>query len=136
MTTVKILSGYVGEWGPGDIVKDAPDGLVQIAKHKIKNAATGEMVAEIVEGEEDRESIDELKSKWEEREKELLAELDKSKKREEELLSQLRDLQPETDELKELKSAAKELKITGYTKMDADELKKAISAAGGEEDGK
>ncbi|MNC01524.1 hypothetical protein D3C75_488740 [compost metagenome] len=61
--------------------------------------------------------------------------LEESKAREAELLEQITMIQAD-GELKELKVAAKELKIPGYTKMDAAELKNAISAAGGEEDGK
>ncbi|WAH35043.1 hypothetical protein [Alicyclobacillus dauci] len=47
--TVRILHpGGVGEYKQGDEVKNAPDGLVEIAKQGIRNAADGELVAEIV----------------------------------------------------------------------------------------
>jgi hypothetical protein len=50
MATVKILHpGGVGEWKQGSIVEDAPVGLVEIAKKGTRNAADGELLAEIVE---------------------------------------------------------------------------------------
>lgn len=70
-----------------------------------------------------------------ERELELQVQLEESKAREAELQEQIAMIQAD-GEFKELKAAAKELKIPGYTKMDADELKEAISAAGGDGDGK
>lgn len=70
-----------------------------------------------------------------ERELQLQAELEQSKAREAELLEQIDILQSD-GELKELKASAKELKIPGYTKMSVEELKQAISAAGGAADGK
>lgn len=136
MTTVKILNGYVGGWAPGDIVKDAPEGLIEIARDKVMNLATGELIAEIIEG-DSKGSGDAS-----EREQQLQTELNESKNREAELLAQIAELQSKgdadetDDELKELKATAKELKIPGYTKMDADELKLAIGAAGGDGDGK
>jgi hypothetical protein len=128
MTTVRVLVDAVGQYNSGDIVTDAPDGLVDIAKKEIRNAATGQLLAEIVDG----GALDGSPS---ERELQLQAELEQSKAREAELLEQIDFLQFE-GELKELKSSAKELKIPGYTKMSIEELKQAISAAGGAADGK
>ncbi|MEK3776631.1 hypothetical protein MHB85_19215 [Paenibacillus sp. FSL K6-4396] len=135
MTTVKILVDAVGEYNAGDIVKDAPDGLVEIAKKQVRNAATGELLAEIVE-------VDPISThNPSERELMLQEELDESKKREAELLAQIDELQSDIqnsdsdDELKELKSVAKEMKIPGYTKMGIDELKEAIAATGGDAGG-
>ncbi|MDT0123882.1 hypothetical protein Q9R46_14570 [Paenibacillus sp. RRE4] len=135
MTTVKILVDAVGEYNAGDIVKDAPDGLVEIAKKQVRNAATGELLAEIVE-------VDSISTHTpSERELMLQEELDESKKREAELLAQIDELQSDIqnsdsdDELKELKSVAKEMKIPGYTKMGIDELKEAIAATGGDAGG-
>lgn len=135
MTTVKILVDAVGEYNAGDIVKDAPDGLVEIAKKQVRNAATGELLAEIVE-------VDSISTHTpSERELMLQEELDESKKREAELLAQIAELQSDIqngdldDELKELKSVAKEMKITGYTKMSIEELKEAIAATGGDAGG-
>lgn len=135
MTTVKILVDAVGEFNAGDIVKDAPDGLVEIAKKQVRNAATGELLAEIVE-------VDSISTHTpSERELMLQEELDESKKREAELLAQIDELQSDIqnsdsdDKLKELKSVAKEMKIPGYTKMGIDELKEAIAATGGDAGG-
>ncbi|TKH35961.1 hypothetical protein C1I59_13470 [Paenibacillus polymyxa] len=129
MTTVRVLVDAVGQYNSGDIVTDAPDGLVDIAKKEIRNAATGQLLAEIVDG---NGAVDGAPS---ERELQLESELERSKAREAELLEQIDILQSD-GELKELKATAKELKIPGYTKMDVDELKQAIGAAGGGADGK
>lgn len=89
-------------------------------------------MAEIVEG--DPTSPDTPS----ERELKLQEELDESREREAELLAKIDELQSDTqnndldDELKELKSVAKEMKIPGYTKMDIDELKEAIASTGGD----
>jgi hypothetical protein len=48
MTTVRVLVDAVGQWNKGDIVKDAPPGLVEMAEAGTINIATGERVAEIV----------------------------------------------------------------------------------------
>ncbi|KAA8782517.1 hypothetical protein EC604_01470 [Paenibacillus amylolyticus] len=135
MTIVKILVDAVGEYNAGDIVHDAPDGIIEIAKKKVRNAATGEVLAEIVEGDQISTDIPS------ERELKLQEELDESKQREAVLLTQIDELQSATlnndfdDELKELKSVAKEMKIPGYTKMGIDELKEAIAATGGDAGG-
>ncbi|MEK4474345.1 hypothetical protein NSQ91_14105 [Paenibacillus sp. FSL R7-0048] len=129
MTIVKVLVDAVGEYNAGDIVTDAPEGLVEIAKNKVRNAATGELLAELVD------SNDIVSDNPSDRELELQVQLEESKAREAELLEQIAMIQAD-GEIKELKAAAKELKIPGYTKMDADELKKAINEAGGGEDGK
>ena len=129
MKTVKVLVDAVGGYNAGDIVTDAPYGLVDIATKGTRNAATGELLAEIID-------IDEVVSNNpSERELELQIELEKSKEREVELMEQIQLLQT-GNELQELRATAKELKIPGYTKMDADELKKAISTVGGDGDGK
>lgn len=129
MTIVKVLIDAVGEYNAGDIVTDAPEGLVDIAKNKTKNAATGELLAEIVES---NDLINDNPSK---RELELQVQLEESQAREAELRDQIALLHAD-GEARELKATAKELKIPGYTKMGADELKEAISAAGGVVDGK
>ncbi|MHA7963531.1 hypothetical protein ACX93W_05240 [Paenibacillus sp. CAU 1782] len=122
MTIVKVLVDAVGEYDAGDIVTDAPQGLIDIALKEVRNAATGQLLAEIVRQ-------DELSPEPTERELELQMELQAALDRESELLEKLQALEPDS-ELKELKAAAKELKITGYTKMGVDELKQAIQAAG------
>jgi len=124
MTIVKVLVDAVGEYNAGDIVTDAPEGLVNIAIKQTRNAATGELLAVIVE------SNEVLSDNPSERELELQVELEKSKEREELLQRQLDELQLDS-ELKELKATAKELKIAGYTKMSVEELKAAIAAGGG-----
>lgn len=129
MTIVKVLVDAVGEYNAGDIVTDAPEGLVEIAKKQVRNAATGELLAELVD------SNDIISDNPSDRELELQVQLEESKAREAELQEQIAMIQAD-GEFKELKAAAKELKIPGYTKMDADELKKAISEAGGDGDGK
>lgn len=130
MTIVKVLVDAVGEYNAGDIVTDAPEGLVDIARKQVRNAASGQLLAEIV----DENTI--VNSDPSERELELQVQLEESKEREAELQEQIAMIQAD-GEFKELKATAKELKIPGYTKMDAEELKKAIgAAAGGEEDGK
>ncbi|MEK4188098.1 hypothetical protein [Paenibacillus sp. FSL L8-0494] len=129
MTIVKVLVDAVGEYNAGDIVTDAPEGLVDIVKRQVRNAATGELLAIFVNS---NEIVSDNPS---ERELELQVQLEESKAREAELQEQIAMIQAD-GEFKELKAAAKELKIPGYTKMDADELKEAISAAGGDGDGK
>lgn len=129
MPKVKILVDAVGEWNAGDIVTDAPPGLLHIALNAVRNAATGELLAEVIE--EGGTSA----SEWEAREKNLLGQIEEAKAREVELLAQLAEKNAEDDELKALKATAKELKIAGYTKMSADELRAAIVAAGGAGDG-
>ncbi|WP_339248222.1 hypothetical protein NST58_13060 [Paenibacillus sp. FSL R10-2796] len=129
MTIVKVLVDAVGEYNAGDIVTDAPEGLVDIAKRQVRNAATGELLVMFVN------SNDIVSDNPSERELELQVQLEESKAREAELQEQIAMIQAD-GEFKELKAAAKELKIPGYTKMDADELKEAISAAGGDGDGK
>ncbi|MEK4451638.1 MULTISPECIES: hypothetical protein [unclassified Paenibacillus] len=129
MTIVKVLVDAVGEYNAGDIVTDAPEGLVDIVKRQVRNAATGELLAIFVN------SNDIVSDNPSERELELQVQLEESKAREAELQEQIAMIQAD-GEFKELKAAAKELKIPGYTKMDADELKEAISAAGGDGDGK
>ncbi|MNC16703.1 hypothetical protein D3C75_645640 [compost metagenome] len=129
MTIVKVLVDAVGEYNAGDIVTDAPEGLVDIVKRQVRNAATGELLAIFVNS---NEIVSDIPS---ERELELQVQLEESKAREAELQEQIAMIQAD-GEFKELKAAAKELKIPGYTKMDADELKEAISAAGGDGDGK
>ncbi len=89
MTTVKVLVDAVGDYNAGDIVKDAPPGLVHMARVGTKNAATGQRIAELVDD----------------------------------------DAGDDKEELKQLKARAKELKIDGYGKMTADELKVAIGTA-------
>ncbi|OMF37440.1 hypothetical protein BK133_05130 [Paenibacillus sp. FSL H8-0548] len=123
MTIVKVLVDAVGEYNAGDIVSDAPAGLVEIAKKQIRNAASGELLAVIIES-------DELVNDPTERELALQVELDESRGREALLMEQLNILRAEND-LRELRSTAKELKVSGYTKMSIDELKVAIEAAGG-----
>ncbi|MDK8182108.1 Rho termination factor N-terminal domain-containing protein [Paenibacillus sp. UMB4589-SE434] len=64
MTTIKVLIEGVGDYSAGDIIKDAPAGLVHIAESQIKNAATGELVAEIVDNAtEDKDELAELRAK-------------------------------------------------------------------------
>lgn len=125
MPIVKVLADAVGEWNAGDIVVDAPPGLLHIAVNCVRNAATGDLLAEVIE--EGSTSA----SEWEAREKDLLGQIEEAKVREAELLAQLAERNAEDDELKALKTTAKELKIAGYTKMSADELRVAITAAGG-----
>jgi TusA-related sulfurtransferase len=124
MAIVKVLVDAVGEYNAGDIVTDAPDGLIEIAKKQIRNAASGELLAVIVDSDE---VISDNPSK---RELELQVELQQSKEREGVLQAQLDALTAE-NALRDLKAQAKELKIPGYTKMSADELLAAIEAAGG-----
>lgn len=142
MSTVKVLVDAVGEYNAGDIVKDAPEGLVEIARKGIRNAASGQLLAEVVGededfGNENSAQVLQLKAELEDsrkREVELQNQLDEFKARESELLEQIASFQAD-DELKELKATAKELKIAGYTKMSVDELKEAIAAAGSESNG-
>lgn len=56
MTTVRILhAGGVGEYKQGDVVKDAPEGLVEIATKGVVNAADGEPLAEVVKGKKEKD---------------------------------------------------------------------------------
>ena len=124
MYIVKVLVDAVGEYNAGDIVTDAPAGLVDIARKQTRNAATGELLAMIVE------SSEVINNDPSERELELQVELEQSIAREAELQEKLDNLLLDND-LKELKATAKEMKIAGYTKMNAEELKEAIAAGGG-----
>lgn len=142
MTTIRVLVDSVGEYNAGDIVKDAPEGLVEIARKGIRNAASGQLLAELIGdyelGSGDAvEQVLQLKAELDEskkREAELKTRLEESATRESELLEQIASYQAD-DELKELKAMAKELKIAGYTKMSVDELKEAIAASGSENNG-
>ncbi|MCR8656937.1 hypothetical protein [Paenibacillus endoradicis] len=127
MVIVKVLVDAVGEYNAGDIVTDAPAGLIEIAKKQTRNAATGELLAVIVESNEI------LNNEPSERELELQVELEQSIAREAELQEKLDNLLLDND-LKELKATAKEMKIAGYTKMNAEELKEAIAVGGGGND--
>ena len=142
MTTVRVLVDSVGGYNAGDIVKDAPEGLVDIANRKVCNAATGQRLAELIDSDEAvTGDQSELIAKLEQdladaqaRETALQEQLEGYISRETELLEQIASFQAD-DELKELKATAKEMKIPGYTKMDAEELKAAISAAGSDGNG-
>ncbi|MDF2651337.1 MAG: hypothetical protein K0Q73_7142, partial [Paenibacillus sp.] len=63
MTTVKVLLDAVGEYNSGDIVKDAPPGLVHIARVGTVNAATGHRIAELVDEDDDKEELKQLKAR-------------------------------------------------------------------------
>lgn len=139
MTTVKVLVDGVGDYNAGDVVCNAPDGLVEIATNKTKNAASGQLLAEIIGWEaEDVADATRLKSELDEARKALA----ESQQREEALRAQVGELSKPPagqtgDDLDELKGKAKELKIKGYAAMSADELRAAIDGtAGGEEDAK
>jgi hypothetical protein len=162
MTIVRVLVDHVGNWMAGDIVEDAPAGLVNMAAQAAKHAVTGELLAEIVSGSADTKVSEEIailneltekailygvpdaetlsitqlisaivQAEWDQREQEAVhAAL---------LLKQKVDQDAADAELSGLKDKAKELKIPGYTKMEAEELKVAIAAAvaaGGELDAK
>lgn len=127
MVIVKVLVDAVGEYNAGDIVTDAPGGLIDIAKKQTRNAATGELLAVIVESNEI------INNEPSDRELELQVELEQSIAREAELQEKLDNLLLD-NVLKELKATAKEMKIAGYTKMNAEELKEAIAAGGGGND--
>lgn len=127
MKTVRILHGEVGQYKEGDIVQDAPPGLVNIALNETRNAATGELIAVIVDVPFDGAQT--APADWEQSVHNLIAELEASRSREAELQAKLEAKEGADDELKELKAAAKELKIAGYTKMAVVELKAAIAAA-------
>ncbi|MCR8633487.1 hypothetical protein [Paenibacillus radicis (ex Xue et al. 2023)] len=132
MTTVRVLVDAVGDYNAGDIVKDAPAGLIGIALFGTRNAATGQLLAQIV----DEEFKEHDPVEWKVREQELLTQLEYAKNREAELLAQLAEKDEPDEVLSGLKTTAKALKIAGYTKMSADELKTAIEAAGGAGDDK
>jgi hypothetical protein len=123
MTTVKILVDAVGEYNEGDIVKDAPPSLVHMAQTGTRNVATNELVAIILD--DPAESDSGLQSELESQVRGLINQLEVAEKRVAELEEQLND-----GYLKDLKATAKELKIAGYNKMSADELKIAIAAGG------
>jgi hypothetical protein len=158
MTTVRVLVDHVGEYMAGDIVTDAPDGLVHMAMVGTVNAGTGKRIAEIVSDREKSEvadtpeavailneltekaisygvpeaetlSITELisaivQAEWDKHEQEAILVAIQLKQKEDQDA-----VDAAAAEFAELKKQAKELKIEGYTKMDADELKVAIAAA-------
>lgn len=49
MAVVQVLIEGVGEWKAGEIVKDAPIGLVEMAKKGTRNAATRELICKLIE---------------------------------------------------------------------------------------
>jgi hypothetical protein len=140
MTTVRVLVDYVGDHMAGDIVKDAPEGLVHMATVGTRNAGTGELVAEIVNdeaaavgGSNESEELKALRVKAKE-----LKIKGADKLSEAELATAIDEAETliiKEQELKDLKAKAKELKVDGYGKMTEDELKLAITAAGGGTDG-
>lgn len=166
MTTVRVLVDHVGQWMAGDIVTDAPEGLVHMATVGTINAGTGKCVAElvigsvesgIVDSDEVQEAISiikEIRSSVvsldiadaetlsitqliDEIAKASFGRLEKEKADNELLEKQKAADDQALADLTVLKEKAKELKIAGYTKMDAEELKVAIATnVGGELDGK
>ncbi|WP_246862844.1 hypothetical protein [Paenibacillus cellulosilyticus] len=91
MVIVKVLVDAVGTYNAGDIVTDAPAGLVEIAQKETRNAATGELLAVIVE--DDNQTDDNtVNGAGGSKEEDNRGELD------------------------ELKAVAKKLHISGYTK--------------------
>lgn len=150
MATVKVLVDYVGVYMAGDIVKDAPPGLVHMAKAGTRNAATGELVAEFVEDENQDQGVSgaellkELKAsakalkianygKMNEEEltvaiKEAIA---NSEKEEAEAIEAQKQVIADAEELKGLLAKAEELKIIDADKLSRDELITAIETAGG-----
>lgn len=158
MITVKILIDHVGEYMAGDIITDAPAGLVHMATVGTRNAATGQLVAEIVSGSESSNVSEEIAILSELTDKAislgisdaaslsmtgLISAITKvefdllEKEKSDSILLEKQKADKdaaEIAELAELKDKAKELKISGYTKMNIDELKAAI--AGGVADGK
>jgi hypothetical protein len=158
MTTVRVLVDHVGEYMAGDIVTDAPEGLIHMATVGSRNAATGELIAEFVsdsvgsvavESDEVQEAISiikEIRSSAvslgiadaetlsitqliDEIAKVSFGRLEKEKADNELLEKQKADDAQALADLTLLKDKAKELKIPGYTKMDVAELKVAIAAA-------
>jgi hypothetical protein len=130
MKTVKVLVDAVGPWNKGDIVQDAPPGLIEMAEKGTVNIATGERVAELVEDEDgDDKVLKQLKAHAKEtgvkgygkmNAAELIAAIEKAEKE-----------VAHTAELKELQTKAAELQIADSEKLSRDELIGAIEAAGG-----
>jgi hypothetical protein len=130
MTTVKVLIDAVGEYNAGDIVKDAPVGLVHMAEVGTVNAATGERIAEIVESKGNPDVDEALLARAKELKVPKADKMDNNQ-----LTAAIETAEVEAaqeQELKELKASAKDLKIDGYGKMSAEELKAAITNAGKE----
>ncbi|QDH23459.1 hypothetical protein [Saccharibacillus brassicae] len=138
MKTVKVLVDGVGDYNAGDVVRNAPDGLVEIAISKTRNAASGQLLAEMVGGgSEDVADTERLQFELDKTRKALA----ESQQREEALRAQVDELSKPPagqtgEDLDVLKAKAKELKIKGYVAMSADELHAAIEAAGGDGDAK
>lgn len=130
MTKVKVLVDAVGEWNAGDIVEDAPAGLIAIAERGTVNAATGQLLAEILDEVKEDDGSELIIIELQSKNSELMEQIKQSEEREKALQEQLN----ESSEMlaKEIKAIAKEAKISGYTKMELEELKTAIiTAAGG-----
>jgi undecaprenyl pyrophosphate synthase len=126
MTTVRVLIDAVGEYNAGDIVKDAPVGLVHMATVGTRNAATGELIAELIDGAADAKSetgtdgLKELKAKAKELKidgygKMTVDELKVAIETAEKGIS-------DAAEFKELQSKAAELEIIDAETMSRDEL--------------
>lgn len=49
MSTVKVLVDGVAGYNAGDVIPDASAGLVEIAEKGTTNAATGELIAEVID---------------------------------------------------------------------------------------
>jgi hypothetical protein len=160
MTIVKVLVDHVDNWMAGDIVEDAPAGIVNMAAQKAKHAVTGELLAEIITDvtepivQEAVAILAELTGKAIEygipdAETLSITELisaivhtewvnrDKAAAQDAAMLKDKADREASDGVLSELKKKAKELKIDGYTKMSIEELNIAIAAVvGGEADAK
>jgi hypothetical protein len=159
MTTVKVLHDAVGEYNAGDIVKDAPHGLVHMAKVGTTNAATGQRIAELVDDDgDDKEELKQLKARAKELKVDgygkLTVDALKEAIADAENAAELKELQSKAAELgivdaeklssdelvteialaermKELHQKADELQIADFDKLSPDELVAAIEAAGG-----
>ena len=155
MIVVRVLVDHVGNWMAGDIVEDAPAGLVNMATLEARHAVSGELIAEIVsdsagsgivKSDEVQEAIAIIKEirsaavSLEIPDSESLSitqlidsiakvefdRLERGKAENETLEKQKADDAQAIADLTILKDKAKELKIPGYTKMNADELNSAI----------
>lgn len=145
MTAVRVLVDYVGQWMAGDIVTDAPEGLIHMATVGTRNAATGELIAVIIEDSslpkvpkgEEIAILNELTERAialeiSDAETLSITGLISAITNAEFVLLEKQKTDNEAKEAAELavlRDHAKESKIAGYTKLSAQELRLSIQEA-------
>jgi hypothetical protein len=128
MTTVRVLVDSVGPYNAGDIVKDAPAGLVHMAKVGTVNAATGQRIAELIENDnDDKDELKQLKARAKELKVDGYGKMSVADLKE--AIATAEKEIADAVELNELQAKAAELKIPDAEKLSRDELMAEITLA-------